>query len=58
MQALLLPQKVEHSEIATYSTFAAFAKVLVEKDRLKNLLETLEEEKKCDELLTKAADTI
>lgn len=50
-------QKVEHYEIATYGTLAAFAKVLNEKDCLKYLLETLDEEKKCDELLTKVADT-
>lgn len=50
-------QKVEHYEIATYGTLAAFAKVLQEEDCLKNLLSTLEEEKKCDELLTKVADT-
>ncbi|GEN75547.1 YciE/YciF ferroxidase family protein [Chryseobacterium hagamense] len=50
-------QKVEHYEIATYGTLAAFAKVLKEKDCLKYLLETLEEEKRCDELLTKVADT-
>ncbi|MDW9379420.1 ferritin-like domain-containing protein [Chryseobacterium sp. JV558] len=50
-------QKVEHYEIASYGTLAAFAKVLKEKDCLKNLLSTLEEEKKCDDLLTKIADT-
>lgn len=50
-------QKVEHYEIATYGTLAAFAKVLKEKKCLKNLLETLEEEKTCDELLTSIADT-
>lgn len=50
-------QKVEHYEIATYGTLAAFAKVLKEEDCLKYLLETLNEEKKCDELLTKVADT-
>jgi len=50
-------QKVEHYEIATYGTLAAFAKVLNQKDILKNLLKTLDEEKKCDELLTSIADT-
>ena len=50
-------QKIEHYEIATYGTLAAFAKVLGEKTALKNLLKTLEEEKKCDELLTSIADT-
>ena len=50
-------QKVEHYEIATYGTLAAFAKVLKEKKCLKNLLETLDEEKNCDSLLTSIADT-
>jgi len=50
-------QKVEHYEIATYGTLAAFAKVLKEEECLNYLLETLNEEKKCDELLTKVADT-
>jgi ferritin-like metal-binding protein YciE len=50
-------QKVEHYEIATYGTLAAFAKVLNQKVALKNLLKTLGEEKKCDELLTSIADT-
>lgn len=50
-------QKVEHYEIATYGTLAAYAKVLKEEECLKNLLDTLNEEKKCDELLTKIADT-
>ncbi|BAP32463.1 YciF like protein [Chryseobacterium sp. StRB126] len=50
-------QKVEHYEIATYGTLAAYAKVLKENVSLKNLLATLSEEKKCDKLLTKIADT-
>ena len=50
-------QKVEHYEIATYGTLAAFAKILDEKISLKNLLATLKEEKQCDESLTKLADT-
>ena len=50
-------QKVEHYEIATYGTLAAFAKVLEHKDALKLLLETLNEEKKCDEDLSVLADT-
>lgn len=50
-------QKVEHYEIASYGTMAAFAKVLDEKTALKNLLKTLGEEKKADELLTGIADT-
>ncbi|WP_164112316.1 MULTISPECIES: ferritin-like domain-containing protein [Sphingobacterium] len=50
-------QKVEHYEIATYGTLAAFAKVLEHEEALKLLLQTLKEEKKCDELLTSIADT-
>jgi ferritin-like metal-binding protein YciE len=50
-------QKVEHYEIATYGTLAAFAKVLNQKTVLQNLLKTLGEEKKADELLTGIADT-
>ena len=50
-------QKVEHYEIATYGTLAAFAKVLGHKDALKLLLSTLKEEKACDEKLTSIADT-
>ncbi len=50
-------QKVEHYEIATYGTLAAFAKVMKEKECLRLLLQTLEEEKKCDKLLTGLADT-
>ncbi len=50
-------QKIEHYEIATYGTLAAFAKVLKEKECLKQLLLTLNEEKKCDKLLSKIADT-
>lgn len=50
-------QKVEHYEIATYGTLAAFAKVLKEKKCLNLLIKTLEEEKKCDESLTEIADT-
>lgn len=50
-------QKVEHYEIATYGTLAAFSKVLGHKEALKLLLETLKEEKKCDKTLTGLADT-
>jgi ferritin-like metal-binding protein YciE len=50
-------QKVEHYEIATYGTLAAFAKVLKEQKALLLLLETLAEEKMADELLTSIADT-
>lgn len=50
-------QKVEHYEIATYGTLAAFAKVLGHKVALKELLSTLAEEKACDEKLSAIADT-
>lgn len=50
-------QKVEHYEIVTYGTLAAFAKVLKHKDALKLLLKTLKEEKSCDEKLSALADT-
>lgn len=48
-------QKVEHYEIATYGTLAAFARTLGE-DEAANLLEqTLGEEKEADSILTDAA---
>lgn len=50
-------QKVEHYEIATYGTLAAWAKVLRQDDCLNLFLATLEEEKAADELLTSIADT-
>lgn len=43
---IVAAQKIEHYEIATYGTLAAFAKVLGHKEALKLLLETLKEEKK------------
>ena len=48
-------QKVEHYEIASYGTMAAFAKTLGEDQALELLLATLEEEKEADVLLTEAA---
>lgn len=50
-------QKVEHYEIATYGTLAAFAKTLNEREVLDLLLKTLGEEKKSDTLLSYIADT-
>lgn len=50
-------QKVEHYEIATYGTLAAYAKVLNEREALDLLLKTLGEEKKSDCLLSFIADT-
>jgi ferritin-like metal-binding protein YciE len=48
-------QKVEHYEIATYGTLAAFAKTLGEDDAMSLLVQTLEEEKEADVTLTEAA---
>ena len=48
-------QKIEHYEIATYGTLAAFAKTLGEDEALALLLQTLAEEKEADTLLTEAA---
>lgn len=50
-------QKVEHYEIATYGTLAAFAKTLNERTALDLILKNLGEEKKADCLLTTIADT-
>ena len=50
-------QKVEHYEIATYGTLAAFAKTLNKRPALDLLLKTLGEEKKSDSLLSTIADT-
>ena len=48
-------QKIEHYEIATYGTLAAFAQTLGEEEALALLQQTLEEEKEADTLLTEAA---
>lgn len=50
-------QKIEHYEIATYGTLAAFAKTINKRPALDLLLKTLGEEKKSDCLLTTIADT-
>ncbi len=50
-------QMVEHFEIASYGTLAAYAKVLNEKQVLDLLLKTLTEEKKSDQVLSAIADT-
>lgn len=50
-------QLVEHYEIASYGTMAAYAKVLNEKQVLDLLLKTLTEEKKSDQSLSAIADT-
>lgn len=48
-------QKVEHYEIATYGTLAAFAKTLGQEEAAALLEETLAEEKEADVTLTEAA---
>ncbi len=50
-------QKVEHYEIASYGTLCAFAKRLGNNEALGLLLQTLEEEKNADALLTQISDT-
>ena len=51
-------QKVEHYEIATYGTLAAYARQLGMEDAAALLEETLEEEKAADEKLTELAGEI
>jgi ferritin-like metal-binding protein YciE len=48
-------QKIEHYEIASYGTLAAFAKTLGENDAAKLLTQTLAEEKESDCLLNEVA---
>lgn len=48
-------QKIEHYEIASYGTLAAFAKTLGENDAAKLLTQTLAEEKEADCLLNDVA---
>lgn len=48
-------QKIEHYEIATYGTLAAFAKTIGENDAAKLLTQTLAEEKEADCLLNDVA---
>lgn len=48
-------QKIEHYEIASYGTLAAFAKTLGEDEAVELLLQTLNEEKEADVTLTEAA---
>jgi len=50
-------QKVEHYEIATYGTLAAFAKILNETEVAELLMETLNEEKEADDKLSEVAET-
>ncbi len=48
-------QKIEHYEIASYGTLAAFARTLGEEEAASLLEETLQEEKDADVTLTEAA---
>lgn len=48
-------QKIEHYEIASYGTLAAFALTLNEEEAAALLQQTLEEEKQADTILTEAA---
>lgn len=48
-------QKIEHYEIATYGTLAAFAQTLGEDDACELLQQTLDEEKEADKMLNETA---
>ncbi len=51
-------QRVEHYEMAGYGSVMAYAKILKEKDALKLLKQTLNEEKQTDEKLTDLAESV
>lgn len=53
---ILAAQKVEHYEIATYGGLAQLARIIGQEKAAKLLHQTLEEEKKTDELLTQIAE--
>ena len=50
-------QKVEHYEIASYGSLAAWARIMGNDEAAELLEETLEEEKAADERLTEVAET-
>ena len=54
---IMAGQKAEHYEIATYGGLIQIAKTLGHDDVARLLLQTLEEEKKADQLLTQIAET-
>ncbi|MDF2452574.1 MAG: hypothetical protein K0S26_2078 [Bacteroidota bacterium] len=54
---ILVGQKVEHYEIATYGTLVAFARILGEDKAASLLNDTLEEEKDADVKLTEIAES-
>jgi ferritin-like metal-binding protein YciE len=51
-------QRVEHYEMAAYGTVRTFAELLGQKEAVKLLEETLEEEKKADQKLTSISKTV
>ena len=53
---IMAAQKVEHYEIATYGSLAQLAKTLGKNDLAALMVQTLEEEKEADELLTSIAE--
>ncbi|MDB5224289.1 MAG: ferritin-like protein [Chitinophagaceae bacterium] len=53
---IMAAQKVEHYEIATYGSLAQLAKTLGKSDLADLMVQTLEEEKEADELLTSIAE--
>lgn len=53
---IMAAQKVEHYEIATYGSLAQLAKTLGKNDVAALMMETLNEEKEADELLTGIAE--
>ncbi len=53
---IMAAQKVEHYEIATYGSLAQLAKTLGKNDLADLMVQTLEEEKEADELLTGIAE--
>jgi ferritin-like metal-binding protein YciE len=54
---IMAGQKAEHYEIATYGGLIQIAKTLGHDDIARLLMQTLEEEKKTDQLLTQIAET-
>lgn len=53
---IIAAQKVEHYEIATYGSLAQLAKTLGKNDLAQLMVQTLEEEKETDQLLTSIAE--
>ena len=53
---IMAAQKVEHYEIATYGTLIQFAKTLGQDEAAEILIQTLEEEKETDQILSQIAE--